>query len=309
MNPWIEPSRTSLTSPYRSRSLPARDERFDPLHPLRGGTRHADEGRNDAKRIPVVRGRRDLTRDRLLGKLVREVGRGGDPRDLRRAGEAPQAPRVAVREAPVAAGRPVEHRPQHRSLKLARRLALRVLHHPHDVRVPADAGPAHELAVRIDDVAALVEDEDRAGRRHPVEVGGDHPPPTEEEGVEPPGEQRLVGVGERPLRLLEPSDHLVDGLEPGVHHPVGIRPVVEADVGLVPAGPLAAVAVAFHQARQDDLVREAIVDLVRAPARELLDGPGAEDPAVAHRDVARLRPANVHGDDLAGGIDGDHGPS
>ena len=59
--------------------------------------------------------------------------------------------------------------------------------------------------------------------------------------------------------------------------PIRVRPVVEADVGLVPAGPLAAVAVALDEARQDDLVPETIVDLVRPPARELLEGPGAED--------------------------------
>ena len=76
-----------------------------------------------------------------------------------------------------------------------------------------------------------------------------------------------------------------------MHHPVGVGPVVEADVGFVPPAPLAAVAVALHEARQDDLVREAVVDLVRSPARELLEGAGAEDPAVADRDVARLRTA------------------
>ena len=82
---------------------------------------------------------------------------------------------------------------------------------------------------------------------------------------------------------------------------------MESDVGLVPAAALAAVAVALREARHDHLVGEPIIDGVRSPARELLEGAGAEDPAVADRDVARHGPAHVHGDDLAGGVDGEHG--
>ena len=166
---------------------------------------------------------------------------------------------------------------------------------------------AHQLAVRVDDVPALMHDEDRARGGDAVEIPGVHPASVEEQRVETPRQQRLVGVGQRALGLLHPADDLVDGRKPGVDHAVGRHPIVEADVDLVPSAAFATVAVAFDQAGHDDLVREAVVDLVRSPARELFERSGAEDPAVANRDVARNGTADVHGDDLAGGVDGEHG--
>lgn len=90
-------------------------------------------------------------------------------------------------------------------------------------------------------------------------------------------------------------------------HPVRRHAVMESDVSLVPAAAFAAVAMSFHQARNDDFVRETIIDFVRAPPSELIERSGAENPAVADRDMADFGPANVHGDDPAGGVDGEHG--
>ena len=68
---------------------------------------------------------------------------------------------------------------------------------------------------------------------------------------------------------------------------------MESDVSLVPAAAFAAVAMSFHQARNDDFVRETIIDFVRAPPSELIERSGAENPAVADLDMADFGPART----------------
>src|SRR3546814_14785344 len=69
-------------------------------------------------------------------------------------------------------------------------------------------------------------------------------------------------------------------------------------------------AMAFHEAWQQDLVGKARIDDMFAPLRPFFAGAGTQDAAVAHRHAIGLGPIGIQGDDLAGGIQrGGHGAS
>ena len=64
------------------------------------------------------------------------------------------------------------------------------------------------------------------------------------------------------------------------------------------------VAVALHQPGHQHPVGKALVQLVRPPACQVLQGPHAQDAPIAHRHMRGLGPGRVHGQDAAGGVDG-----
>ena len=251
-----------------------------------------------------MRGRRDLARHRLLGQLVGQIGRGGHAGAERAVREPPQGAGIPHVEKPALAGRAVRDGLQCRPEELAGRISVCVRDKTLHVRVAGDAGPAQHLGVHVHDVPALVHHHHRTGRRHPVEVGGHHAPPVEEDGVEAPAHRRPIRVGNPGFRRAEPLHDVVDALEPLVDDTVRRGPIEEAEIGVFPRRAFPGVAVPLDESRHDDLVGEAVIELVVAPSREFLERAGAEHAAVAHRDVGRLGAAGVHGEDLARAVDG-----
>ena len=188
--------------------------------------------------------------------------------------------------------------------KLAGRIPRGVPDEPLHVGVARDAGAAQQLGVHIDHVAALVHQEHRAGRRHPVQVRRDHAAAAEEDGIEPPTHRRLVRVGETALGSPKSVHDLVDALESTVDDAVRRGPIEVAEIGVLPRAAFPGVAVPLDEARNDHLVGESVVDLVCPPSGQVVQRAGAQNPAVANRDVGRLRAAAVHREDLARCVDG-----
>lgn len=287
--------------------MAAGDQGADPLHALFQGARRTHERRHHAQREVVVRGDLDLAGHRVFRQLVGQIRCGGDAGEPGGVGKAPQrVPLAHVQEA-VLANRPVGQGAQRGPLQLAGGFPGRILHHAHDVGVAGDARAAHELAVDVDDVPALVHYQHGAGGGDPVQIRGQHAPAAEEDGIEAPAQHGLLRIGQPVPGLGQALYHGVDARKTRVHHPIRRHALVEADVRILPRTAFPAMTVAFHQAGHDDLVGEAIVHLMGAPARQLLEGAGAEHVALTHRHVTRTRPARVHGDDGAGRVDGETG--
>ena len=76
-----------------------------------------------------------------------------------------------------------------------------------------------------------------------------------------------------------------------------------ADIGILPDAAFEGMAVPLDEARQDHLVAKAIVEIELAPALELIERAGPQDPPVAHSDVAGEGLAGIHRQDATGRID------
>ena len=81
--------------------------------------------------------------------------------------------------------------------------------------------------------------------------------------------------------------------------------VEPADVGDHRERAFEGVGVGLDHARHQHVVGEATIDDVWSPARALVERPGRQDPAVAHRDRLDRRLGGIHRDDGAGREHGD----
>ena len=204
-------------------------------------------------------------------------------------------------------------------MRAQRRHGFRALHFAgrHAVRPERnagmiDAGTQHARqfqrpGVDVHDVTAGMHDADRPRRRDPVEILPRHAPVVEVDGIERPSRQRLLRIGQRGIGLAQTSNDFLDRLHAGPDHTVGIGAIEVSAIDEPPLHALGHMAVALHQTRHQDLVRKASIELVFAPSGQFVEAAGAEDRAVAHRDMGRERPARIHRDDFAGLVDGGHG--
>ena len=166
------------------------------------------------------------------------------------------------------------------------------------------SGQFQRLRVHIEDMAGGVEHADRALGRYLVEVVPVRPPAAIVDRVQRPAGERRGRVIQLVGGLAQPLDRGVDGLEAGPDRAFGVHAVEEAAIDIGPERAFHDMAVAFDQTRHQHLAGEALVQPVVAPAGQLVERAGAENAAVAHRHMGGVRPGRVHGDDLAGGIDG-----
>jgi hypothetical protein len=145
-------------------------------------------------------------------------------------------------------------------------------------------------------------DDHRTVARHSVEVGRGEAALDEERIEPPPGQDPLtirLPLGER----REPLNDTVDARDAVPDDPVRRPPVIGAEIGVVPNPAFEDVRMAFHEAGHEHLVSKAHIEFGRAPARERLPRPDAEDASVPHGDVRRRRAIRVHGQDAARGED------
>ena len=147
---------------------------------------------------------------------------------------------------------------------------------------------------------------DRPFGRDAVEIGAAHAPRAEIDRVESPADDRLRRIGERLLGLAQAFDDRLDRGHARPDAAIRVHAVVIADVDVGPHRAFEQVAVALDQAGHQHLVGEARVEPVRAPAGEVVEAAGAEDAAVAYRDVRRLGAGRVHREDALRAVDRDH---
>ncbi|MNE45346.1 hypothetical protein D3C80_1396260 [compost metagenome] len=140
----------------------------------------------------------------------------------------------------------------------------------------------------------------RARGRDLVQLLHRHARGAEVDGVEPPGKQRLVGVGELGLGFAQARDQGFEALQAGPQAAVRAAPVVIAGVDEIPHAAFEQVGVAFDQPGHQHLVGKAGVERGRAPALQLLGAAHAEDAAFAHGHMGRFGLHGVHGDDFPG---------
>ena len=168
------------------------------------------------------------------------------------------------------------------------------------------AGEFQRPAVDVEDMAGGVQHPDGALGRDLVQiVPVDAPAAIVDRVQRPAGERRgrrLDPVG----GLAQPRHDFVDRFEAGPDRAFRVHPVEIAAIDIGPERAFHRVAVALHQAGHQHLVGEPLVQRIGAPPRKLVQRAGADNAAVAHRDMACVRPGGIHGDDLARGIDDGH---
>ena len=168
------------------------------------------------------------------------------------------------------------------------------------------AGEFQRLAVNVEDMAGGVQHPDGAVGRDLVQIVPADAPAAIVDRVQRPSGERRGRVVQPGGGRAQPLDYLVDRFEARPHRPLRIHSVEEAAIDIGPEGALHRMAVAFDQAGHQHLVGEPLVQRIGAPPRQFVQRARADDAAVAHRDMACVRPGRIHGDDLARGIDDGH---
>ena len=161
--------------------------------------------------------------------------------------------------------------------------------------------------VGIGDVATGVRQRDRALRAHAVEVMPVAASLAEIDRVKAPADQRLGRTAQMRLGLAQPLDHRVDRAGARPDAAIRIAAIMKAAIDIAPVDALGDMAVAFDETRQDHLVAEALIEIEAAPSLEFIECAGAQDAAIAHRDMGGVGAGRIHGDDAAGGVDDRHG--
>ena len=306
MNPWIDPSSTSLTWPNRTLSVLRPRRSVEPGDGRRriaaaepGGVEHRDAGGE-----VDLAGHREEAVDGVVARdrATAEVGEGGDADTPGEASESTEGVGGAHRRE-EAQHRLAGERHRRGFPELADRVAVGVLGHALDSGVGVDAGSPHEGGVDRGEVEAGVDHEDRPRRRHPVEVGGDEPLAGEVDGVEAPGQERLVGVGDLGVESGEPVEHVGDRAAPGPVAAVGVGPGEVADVGELPHGALEGVRVGLDEAGEQDPVGEPAVDAAVVGRGQPVGVADREHATVAHGDGGCGRRRRVQRVDDPGRVD------
>ncbi len=168
------------------------------------------------------------------------------------------------------------------------------------------AGELQRLGVDVHDVGAGVQHPDRPRRRDAIEVGPGDAPGREIDRVERPPRERRAAVAELCLGLGEPRQNVIDRRHARPVCAVGRHAVEIAAIDVAPEHAFHDVAMPLDEARHQDFVGEAAVDLVLAPTCQLAKIAGAEDAAVAYGDMSRIGSRGVHRDDLARFVNGEH---
>lgn len=149
-----------------------------------------------------------------------------------------------------------------------------------------------------------VMDENRPRGGNLVEMQGRQPVAREVDRVQAPDDEQLVWAAHLAFDLLDLRD---DGFERRAARPdlaVGVGPIEKADIRVGPGRPLGDVAVGLHQAGNEYLLLEGVIQLVGSPALQFGERADAEDLALAHGHVRPFRVAGIHGDDLFRDEDG-----
>ena len=168
-------------------------------------------------------------------------------------------------------------------------------------------GQIERQGVGIGDVAAGMGHRDRALCADAIEVVPVATAFAEIDRVEAPADQRLGRAAQMRLGLAQPLDHRLDRAGARPDATIRVAAIVKAAIDIAPVDALAEMAVAFDKARQDHLVAEALIEIEAAPTPEFIKGAGAQDAAIAHRDMGGVGAGRIHGDDAAGGVDDGHG--
>lgn len=164
--------------------------------------------------------------------------------------------------------------------------------------------PSCSMSAELTDAVGVeMQDEDRAFLRDFVEFGGGQRFVfIEVDRFDAPREQRFVG-SELVVDLVQSIEHVGDAPTARPVRPVRAVAAVVAEVGVRPERAGHRVGVGLDEARQQHVVREALVDRRVSPALEFRDGADAEHATVADGDGARFRSARVHRDDSIGDVD------
>ncbi len=298
VNPWMEPSSTSLTWPNRSRSvLPDRSS---------SSRSTATEGSApSASPPPMWNTDSRVGYERVVDHLVqtgdrvvlhqRRVAEVDDRGDALVAGVGTEAAQTVGVEAHGQQRRHTSRQAhRHRLTQLTGRLARAVPHDALDPGVGGDAVGLQDRGVRRAGVEALVHHEDRPGARDGVEVAPVEPVAGEVDRVQPPGQQRLGRVLHLGVGLAQPAHHVVERLAAGPRAPVGTEPSVEADVGVPPQRAAHRVRVRLHEAGEQHAVGVPLVHRGVAVRRELGPAPHGTDAVALDRDRLRGRPGGIH---------------
>ena len=166
---------------------------------------------------------------------------------------------------------------------------------------PGEAECAQGRRVEIELMGRAVPDDDGAGRADGVEqLPRQWPVP---ERVVAPGEQELLGVRQRGVRLAEPRLVFVR-VGGRLDGPVGKRPVLDGDdLDRQAKRPQDRVQVLLDQAGQKNLAGEPRVHPERSIGQGLLhlvERADGQDPVALHGDRGRRRVGRLHGVDHLG---------
>ena len=274
------------------------------------------KGRQDAHAAVVLHQGRFEGLAVGVGEFVHQVGGRGHALHAGQRGKRLDALHRHGREQPG-----VTHLADHQKhggglLQFARGLAcaraVGKLDHAFDLVVRVHTGDVEHGGVDVHQVAVGVGDDDGARAAGAVQVLDRHALAAKVNRIEAPGNQRLGGTVAVRAHLRvnggEPVDHRFHRAQAAPDLALRVAPVKPAQVVHVPHAAFLEVAVAFYQAGHEHLVGKARVQRVRPPLRQRGQVAHAQNAPVTHRHVRGLRLHRVHGDDVAGGVDGDgHG--
>jgi len=258
------------------------------------------KGRDDAQRIGRV-ARHFAQRGQALGReIADQVGGRGHARELGHAAELPD--RLALLgsgQRQRAADHLLHGVHGGEFLEFARGLALGVLVDAVDIGVLVDAGQRQHGRVHIHQVHAGVQDDDGPRGGDTVQLAHRQPAAAKEDGIEPPGQQRGLRVGQGTLGLGQAGQHGVQRAQAGPQPPVGIAAVKVAQVDRIPHGAFHQVAVGLDQAGHEHLAAQVVDSLGIGPGGHVGLPAHRQHRAVPHGHMGGLWLGRVHGEDGA----------
>ena len=265
-------------------------------------------GRHQSHREVVRAGDLEQLVDCGLRQWCGQIGRGGDTGPHGQLAKGQQACTV-TRHCGLVEADFLEYR-RHRlgAFELAIGQAVGAEHDARMIMASSQkTGQLERQGVGIGDVAAGVGHRDRTLCTDAVEVVPVATALSEIDRIEAPADQWLGRARQMRLSLAQSLDHRLDRSGARPDAAIRITAVMKAAVDIAPVDALTDMAVALDETRHDHLVAEALIEIEATPAPEFIEGAGAKDAPVTHRDMGGVGAGRIHGDDAAGGVDDCHG--
>ncbi len=144
-----------------------------------------------------------------------------------------------------------------------------------------------------------MQDDDGPRGGDTVQLAHRQPAAAEEDGIEAPGQQRGLRIGQGTLGLGQARQHGVQRAQAGPQAALGIAPIEVAQVHGLPHGAFHQVAVRLDQAGHEDLAVQVVDAFGLGPGSHVGLLANGQDAAALHGHMGGLRLGRVHGEDGA----------